>query len=127
LLPHPLTEGHQESWVANGLLDTGEADDPRLVQVAEEHVGAMEHVQSVRMAVAWAPASRQVTTEALKRLPGQRANGRAVALRPTDEVLRRSEVSAGRDLGKARFGQGVRKSLKQRTGGTISQGVNPGR
>src|SRR3972149_341415 len=57
VLAHPLTEGPQQRRSLPRALDHGAPDDARPVQVSQEDAGTMEHLQTARMAVAWASAA----------------------------------------------------------------------
>jgi hypothetical protein len=93
--------------------------------MSQEHARAVEHVQSVRMAVAWTSASTQVAIEALKRTFGQIAQRKALSISPVDEVLGRSDMPAGRDLRVASLRQRLRESLKERAGRPGTKRLNP--
>jgi len=124
LLAHPLTEGREESRILNAGFDRVGRDDTRPSQVSQEQVCAVDHVHSVAVAVAWASAAAQVTLETFERLLAQTANTQAFSLGPIDEVLCRSDVSAGRDLGVAASGQLVRETFEAGPGRTITKFVN---
>jgi hypothetical protein len=125
LLAHPLTEGCEESRILNAGFDRVGRDDARPSQVSQEQVCAVDQVPTVTVAVAWASAAAQVTLETLERLLAQPANSQACSLGPIDEMLCRSDVSAGRDLGVAASRQLVGETFEEGPCRTTTKFVNP--
>jgi hypothetical protein len=73
----------------------------------------------------WAPTgSVKVTTESLQRGPDRPGDWKAGAIRPTDEVLRGSEMSAGGDRRIAVSHQGLRERFKQRPSRSFTKCLN---
>jgi hypothetical protein len=127
LLAHPPTECRQENRLVNGDFAHSGRDDASLPQMSQEQACALEHVQAVSVAIARASASTKVAVETRERLLGQTANRFPPSLCPIDEVFRRSDVSAGRDLCVARSGQLVCKPFKQPPGRASTKFANPHR
>ena len=93
-------------------------------QVSEEEAGTVESAP-VRMTEPSAAASRHVATEPVKGLLAQTADRNAMSIGPRDEVLRRSQMSAGRDLSVSDFREHVSELGQLRARRTSAQSVNP--
>ena len=68
LLVHPLTEGRQQNGLLNMRLNRWKGDDPGISQAGQEQARAMDHFQSLRLAVVWAAASTQMVVKSRQRL-----------------------------------------------------------
>jgi hypothetical protein len=77
------------------------------------------------MTVPSAPASRHVPAEAVKRLLAQLTDSHVMSTGPPDEVLRRSEMSARRDLCVSDLREYVSECVQLHGRWTSSQSVNP--
>jgi hypothetical protein len=69
--------------------------------------------------------SLEVTTESLQRRPDSTGDWNAGAIRPMDEVLRGSEMSAGGDRRVAVSHQRLRERFKQRPSRSVTKCMNP--
>ncbi|PYQ96531.1 MAG: hypothetical protein DMF97_15280 [Acidobacteria bacterium] len=66
-----------------------------------------------------------MATEPVKSVLAQTADRNAMSICPRDEVLRRSDMSAGRDLSVSDFREHVSELVQLRSRWTSSQSVNP--
>jgi hypothetical protein len=126
LLVHPLTESRQQSRIVIGR--AGQVDDSGISEVAQEQVGTTNQFLRPCMAVLLTLAPTQVPREPYQRLFVQLPLWRAVLVVPIyemDEVLRRSEMFAGRNAGVAGVRSTLSKTFQQEPTRTIPKYLNP--